>query len=165
MIQYFTKKHRGFTLIELLVVIAIIGMLASIVLVSLGGARQKARDAKRQSDLRQINLAMEMAYDDSSADCFGLDKYIYLPAKPAKICPTGGQYLNPFPVDVAPNSYTWVSNTAVCTPTGLTTAIPIGQWYCVYVQLEGETAWFVASQKGTKKVTTAPAANCNCGVQ
>jgi prepilin-type N-terminal cleavage/methylation domain-containing protein len=164
MIQYFTKKHRGFTLIELLVVIAVIGLLASIVLVSLGPARQKARDAKRQSDLRQVNLAMEMSYDDSSADCGGLDKYITSASVPTKICPTGGQYLNPFPSNVAPYDYTWVPNTAACTPTGLT-AIPIGQWYCAYVQLEAESAWFVASQKGTKKVTTVPPANCNCGVQ
>ncbi len=39
------KKSRGFTLIELLVVIAIIGLLVSIVLVSLQGIREKARIA------------------------------------------------------------------------------------------------------------------------
>jgi type II secretion system protein G len=58
-------KKQGFTLIELLVVIAIIGLLASIVLVSLNATRKKARDSKRLSDLKQIQLAIEMYYDDN----------------------------------------------------------------------------------------------------
>jgi len=59
-------RKKGFTLIELLVVIAIIGVLATVVLVSLGNARTKARDARRLSDVKQIQLALEMYYDSSS---------------------------------------------------------------------------------------------------
>jgi len=44
----------GFTLIETIVVIAIIGILSSIILVSLFGARNKARDVKRKTEISQI---------------------------------------------------------------------------------------------------------------
>lgn len=60
------KKRKAFTLIELLVVIAIIGLLASIVLIALSGARVKARDAKRVADLSQIQTALELYYSDTN---------------------------------------------------------------------------------------------------
>jgi prepilin-type N-terminal cleavage/methylation domain-containing protein len=62
------NRARGFTLIELLVVIAIIGILSSVVLASLNGARKKGRDARRISDLKQIQLALEMYYDSNSSE-------------------------------------------------------------------------------------------------
>ncbi|MDD5290567.1 MAG: prepilin-type N-terminal cleavage/methylation domain-containing protein [Patescibacteria group bacterium] len=55
----------GFTLIELLVVISIIGILASFSVVSLNGARIKARDAKRKADMVQMRIALYLYYDDN----------------------------------------------------------------------------------------------------
>jgi len=63
-----TRESRGFTLIELLVVIAIIGILSSVVLASLGTARVKARDARRLSDMKQMQLALELWNDANSGE-------------------------------------------------------------------------------------------------
>ncbi|OHA07206.1 MAG: hypothetical protein A2934_03390 [Candidatus Sungbacteria bacterium RIFCSPLOWO2_01_FULL_47_10] len=91
----FSKKAggKGFTLIELLVVIAIIGILASIVLASLNTARRKSRDARRVADIKQIQLALELYFDDNTEYPDVLSGNLnptYIPAIPND--PVGGNY-------------------------------------------------------------------------
>ena len=60
-------NQKGFTLIELLVVIAIIGLLSTLSILALNQARARARDAKRISDVKQIQTALELYYNDMGA--------------------------------------------------------------------------------------------------
>ncbi len=64
-------KNRGFTLVELLVVIAIISILATLLLLQLGVARAKARDAKRIADVNQVRSALELYFDDNGSYLVG----------------------------------------------------------------------------------------------
>jgi prepilin-type N-terminal cleavage/methylation domain-containing protein len=60
------RSRRAFTLVELLVVIAIIGLLSTVAVVALGASRIKARDTKRLADVRQIQSALDMFYNDNN---------------------------------------------------------------------------------------------------
>jgi len=61
-------KKSGFTLIELLVVVAIIGILATVVLSSLGTARDRAKDASIKSILSNMRAQAELQYDGDYGD-------------------------------------------------------------------------------------------------
>ena len=139
MLKFFTKKRgqKGFTLIELLVVIAIIGILATIVMVALGGARVRARNAQRMSDIRAIQMAMEMYYDVNDWAHF------------TKATIPSGNDLDPFlyPIPVDPINrgdyvYGWTDNTAD------------DQQFCIWARLETDPpTLFVASEKGTREMS------------
>jgi len=91
--KFFFKKlprhtSAGFTLIEMLVVIAIIGLLSSAVLVGLNDARSRARDARRISDIRQIQNGLENYYSGS----ISYPRNIYESINRLPTDPLGGQY-------------------------------------------------------------------------
>jgi prepilin-type N-terminal cleavage/methylation domain-containing protein len=77
------KYTKGFTLIELLVVIAIIGILSSVVLVSLNTARSKGNDASVKANLGAVRTQAELYYNDAGALTYG-------PTFAAGACPTSG---------------------------------------------------------------------------
>jgi len=58
------RKAKGFTLIELLIVIIIIGILAGMMMLSIGSATDKAQAAKIVSNLRNLKAAVVMYYAD-----------------------------------------------------------------------------------------------------
>ncbi len=97
------KKNKGFTLIELLVVIAIIGVLASVVLASLNNARRKSRDARRITDLKQIQLALELYFDGDGNGTY--------PAAATSLAPKYIQTLPADPSAAAAYKYVQVSTT------------------------------------------------------
>jgi len=61
------KKNRkcdnikGFTLVEIIIVVAVIGIISSIILISFFGVRERARDAKRKSEIGQLGRFLTLS--------------------------------------------------------------------------------------------------------
>ncbi len=109
-------NKKGFTLIELLVVIAIIGLLSTLAVVALSSAREKARDSKRLSDLKQVQTALELHYTDNSAYpeeptaiTLGTDDYNCLNVDGFQATGCENAYMGLVPADPGTTSYTYLS--------------------------------------------------------
>lgn len=59
------KRNKGFTIVELLIVIVVIGILALLVITTYSGIQQKARDAKRTSDLKSLQTHIEAYFSQN----------------------------------------------------------------------------------------------------
>ncbi len=108
-------NKKGFTLIELLVVIAIIGLLSTLAVVALGSAREKARDSKRLSDLKQVQTALELHYTDNgdyptaSNVTLGAGDYACLNVDGLAASGCSGAYMGQVPSDPGTGSYSYNS--------------------------------------------------------
>jgi general secretion pathway protein G len=94
------KKKNGFTLIEVMVVIAIIGILTSILVANFNDARKNSRDKIRKSDLKTIQLGLELYKSQNNA-------YPTTAQGLALLTPT---YVAQVPKDPGGNSYTFTSD-------------------------------------------------------
>ncbi|AHF89123.1 N-terminal cleavage protein [Opitutaceae bacterium TAV5] len=112
---------RAFTLIELLTVIAIIGILAAIIIPTVGKVRETARAAQCLSNIRQIAMALNL-YADDNKDLFpttGNSDWV----KPSSVANPPGifDYLRPGTTSTQFWNYYWTASvrfkgTPLCCP-------------------------------------------------
>ncbi len=110
----------GFTLLELIVVMAIIGILAMLAVGNFQSSRIKANDARRKSDLKQIQAALEQYHADfgnypgsaSNGTILGCGAGTSTCSWGAAFSITGGAvYMSKLPSDLSPQRYYYVGST------------------------------------------------------
>lgn len=104
-----TLLQKGFTLIELLVVIAIIALLTAIVTSNFAASKAKSRDAKRVSDIAQIQLALSLYFDRCNTYITGTS-LVTGSSNPLCTGVTFGDYISVVPRESVATPYTYRSS-------------------------------------------------------
>ena len=105
-----TTSQQGFTLIEVMIVVAILGVLATLVVINVGGQTDKANITASKSDLQAISQALDLFKLDNfryPTTDQGLDALVEKPDN-ARSWPEGG-YLKKSPKDPWQNPYVYIS--------------------------------------------------------
>jgi|SRR3989344_6090532 len=139
-IANWSKKVKIILTVLLPLPIIVIGILSSIVLVSMGGAREAARDASRKADMRQVVTAQEIYYGDDYRYYQSVNYPISIPGNFAFKMPTDPSTDGP---------YGWIDNTGN------------DQKYCAYADLEKD-GFYVATHGGNGEVATEPRTLSDC---
>jgi prepilin-type N-terminal cleavage/methylation domain-containing protein len=144
--------NKGFTLIELLVVIAIIGILAAIVLVSLGNARQKGADAGIQGNLDSIRTQAEVYSSNNSNQYASVALATTTSDATGAACTAAATNL--FGGD--PTIKQAILSAATDSATGVVCAANTGYWaVAVVLKSDATKSWCVSSSGLAKQINAA----------
>src|SRR5260221_2524412 len=143
------NSRKGFTLIELLIVVAIIGILAALLMTNFVAIRQRARDAQRKSDLRQMQSSLELYRSDNGAyPITGAGVYTITQTN----CPTPGSF--------SANNVTYMQKIP-CDPNG-TSYYNSGNYY--YSSTDGSTYTLAACIENANDTDTNVSASAPIGL-
>jgi type II secretion system protein G len=146
-------RKNGFTLIELLIVVAIIGILSTLLMANFIGVRQRARDAQRKTDLRQIQAALEIYRSDMGNYPPNDVNYTYQLNKTT--CPTNGSLISP------QDNTTVYMQSIPCDPLGSSQSYNNDSYY--YVAGNGNTTYTLSTclenTSDSQGTTTTPDPN------
>ncbi len=144
-------NRKGFTIIELLVSVGIIAILTAIITANFATAKAKSRDAKRVSDIAQLQLALELYFDRCSQypqlSTGSANNYL-MSLSAANGCPSGislASFISKLPTPPTAGDYRYAVNNY--DPANLTTYAPTD--YVLRATLEGQNQATLDDVDGT----------------